>query len=62
MKIHEYLEKHSITRAKFAKKVGVIEKAVGHWITGARDPKPDTAVKIERVTKGEVTLQDIYGS
>jgi DNA-binding transcriptional regulator YdaS (Cro superfamily) len=60
MKISYYLKKHNLSRAAFAKKAGVIDKAVSHWITGERKPKPATALKIERVTKGEVTLQDIY--
>jgi DNA-binding transcriptional regulator YdaS (Cro superfamily) len=62
MSILEHLEKHGLSRKAFGKKVGAKEKGVSHWITGIRRPKPTTAMKIEWVTKGEVTLQDIYGT
>jgi DNA-binding XRE family transcriptional regulator len=61
MTIREYLEKHHWSRAKFAQKAGVIEKAVGHWVTGERKPKPDIALKIIKFTKGKITFKDIYG-
>jgi DNA-binding transcriptional regulator YdaS (Cro superfamily) len=61
MTIKQYLRKYRLTRDEFATACGVGEKAVGHWVTGKRKPKPETVVTIERITGGKVTLADIYG-
>jgi DNA-binding transcriptional regulator YdaS (Cro superfamily) len=61
MKLAEYLKLNHISQPKFAKRLKVNESAVGHWIYGVREPRPDMARKIVKATGGAVTLQDIYG-
>jgi DNA-binding XRE family transcriptional regulator len=60
MTISEYLKKNKLTRGQFARDVGVVRQAVSHWLDRRNYPSRNIAKKIERMTKGEVTLQDIY--
>lgn len=61
MNIKEYLRTHKITPVEFANEIGVVRQTVAHWLSGRNYPNRYWAKRIERVTKGVVTLQDIYG-
>jgi DNA-binding transcriptional regulator YdaS (Cro superfamily) len=61
--LKNYLEKKrkkKLTQAGFADLVDVEAATVSRWLAGKRKPRPAEALKIVAVTKGKVTLQDIY--
>jgi DNA-binding transcriptional regulator YdaS (Cro superfamily) len=60
MTIGDYLKKYKKTHQWLADKVSVRRTAVGNWVNGTRQPRPDTANLIVTATNGRVTLKDIY--
>jgi len=62
MKLSTYLQGHSLTPADLARKIGVTEKAVSHWLSGARTPRPEQMVKIVEATGSAVTPNDFLPS
>jgi transcriptional regulator with XRE-family HTH domain len=60
MNIRAYLKKSGKTHAEFAKSLGVTRDAVSRWLAKDRYPRRTMVKKIERITNGDVTLQDIY--
>jgi len=60
MKLSKYLSDNSIEQQDFAKLIRVTGATVSRYVTGQRRPRRAVAKRIERVTDGEVTLQDIY--
>jgi DNA-binding transcriptional regulator YdaS (Cro superfamily) len=60
-KLRKYILKNS-TVIKFADALGVERNSVYNWFSGRRTPKPSVARDIVKLTRGEVTLQDIYAS
>lgn len=60
MKLRDYLTQLGDSQA--ARTLGLTERAVRSYRCGARLPKPETARKIIKRTKGAITMQDIYGS
>jgi Helix-turn-helix len=63
MTINEYLKKTGKTAAEFSAMLGGIvgEKAIGHYLTGIREPRPEVARAIVKKTGGAIQIQDIYG-
>ena len=59
MKLRTYLERNSMTRRAFAKRVGCSPQAVGYYVTGDRRPSLPVALKIVKATGGKVTLKDL---
>lgn len=60
MKLGEYLKDNGLLMADFGKKIGRSQAAVSRICAGEQ-PRPDAALKIVRVTKGAVSLADLYG-
>lgn len=60
MKLSEYLEKNDLSQEAFGLKIGVKRLAVLRYINKQRVPSPKTAKRIIKVTKNEVTLDDLY--
>jgi DNA-binding transcriptional regulator YdaS (Cro superfamily) len=60
-KLAVYLKEFDGGIPAFAKAVKVKRAAVDKWLRGDRRPRCETARLIEKVTGGEITLQDIYG-
>jgi transcriptional regulator with XRE-family HTH domain len=58
MDIRTYLTKNGLSRADFARIIGVSEVSVTRYIGGQRMPKPDVMAKIMSVTGGVVTAND----
>lgn len=58
MKLQKYLHDHGITQAEFARRLNVSSGRVNEWVTGARVPRLETAVAIERETGGLVLAAD----
>lgn len=47
------------TIARFAEAVGVDLSTVSRWRSGVRVPSPELAARIEEVTHGAVTAEDV---
>ena len=60
MKIHEYISKHGIYKAAFARLVGASPSAVTRWIDGSRRPELEQVRAISTATFGEITVEDFY--
>lgn len=58
MKLNEYLTEMGIPIAGFARRVGVSMMTIRRILEGA-EPKVSVALKIEELTKGQVTCHDL---
>lgn len=47
------------TQAQLARSINVTKQAVTFWMNGSRTPSAETAIDIERATRGLVTVEDI---
>ena len=59
MTLKEYLEKNRIKQADFAEITGLKQAMISLYINGQRRPSPETALKIEKATGGEVKAVDL---
>ena len=59
MKLKKYLEKHSISHKLFREKLGLDKATFSRYINGVRKIPLCIAVKIERLTKGEVQCRHL---
>jgi DNA-binding transcriptional regulator YdaS (Cro superfamily) len=59
VELTKYIEEHGVSIAKFARKVGVTPTTIHNLLEG-RDVKLSIGVKIQRVTKGKVTCEEIF--
>jgi len=57
MKLKNWLYKNKVTKVEFAEKVEVCRDTIYRWLNGTV-PSRYAAKRIERVTKGEVTLKE----
>ena len=60
MNLKQFLEVHKMTIDEFADKGGFSRGAVAKWISGERFPRLPALAKIEKMTKGYVTVQDFF--
>ncbi len=60
MTLSEYLDKTKMTQTQFARRIGKAQTTVSGYCTGALIPPRATALKIVEVTKGAVTLTDLW--
>ena len=58
MQLAEWLEQTGTTITAFAAAVGVDTSTAHNWMTRRRTPRLETAIEIERVTKGKVRPAD----
>lgn len=58
MKLATYLDINNLTQKEFADMVGITETSIANYIHRRRVPATHIAGKIEKVTKGKVTLHD----
>jgi transcriptional regulator with XRE-family HTH domain len=58
MNLQAYLDRNDLSRADFAKQIGVSEVAVTRYIGGKRMPRPEVLSKIREATNGAVTPND----
>jgi len=61
MKLHEYLYSTKTTQAEFAKLLRKSQTLISGYSSGSLLPPRATALKIVKVTKGAVTLSDLWG-
>ena len=59
MWIDEWLFKEGMSQTEFAVKVGITREYLGRIILGHVRGSPDVAKKIQEMTNGEVTLEEI---
>jgi DNA-binding transcriptional regulator YdaS (Cro superfamily) len=59
MKLTDYLSANG-GAAAMAQALDVSPEAVRLWAVGERFPRPATARRIVSITKGQVTLSDLY--
>jgi len=60
MNLSDYLLKMKKTQAEFAEELGKSQQLVSGYCTGALIPPRETALKIVEITKGKVTLEDLW--
>lgn len=64
MELSSYLSENNISYQKFARQLGLKSTSaalnVYRWAKGKRNPRPDTAKKISKITNGKVTIADLY--
>ena len=60
MKLKEYLSKHSISAADFAKSIGVATYTVNRYINGTRIPDRAVMPLIKEKTNEQVTADSFY--
>lgn len=58
MTLKDYMERHSITAALVAGRLGVSLSAVYKWIQGNRTPRMHVIRQIVQLTDGEVSYED----
>ena len=60
MKLRDWLrEKWTGSKEEFARKVGISLMSLNRYERGVRQPRLDIALRIERATNGEVTVEDL---
>lgn len=59
MKLRDYLHKKRIRQIDFAKEVGIGQTQLSKWINGARVPSRKNALKIEELTNGKVSADEM---
>ena len=59
MNIKTYLKKHKIKQRDFAKQIDVTEGFLSNIIKGRRSMPALRAILIERVTNGEITIDEL---
>jgi transcriptional regulator with XRE-family HTH domain len=59
MTLSEWLERHRMTQAEFADKIGVSEGTISRIRRGINTPGLDIAIKIQDVTNNQVGLADL---
>jgi DNA-binding transcriptional regulator YiaG len=57
-KFLEFIRENKVTTTFISKKLKVSVGAVQAWKTGINKPSVDNAYKIEKMTKGKVTVYD----
>lgn len=59
MNISDYLHQNKISTAKLAKRLGVSQGLVSHWITGRTRITAEKAILIEEKTGGTINRHDL---
>ena len=60
MELLEYLKTKKITMSDFGAKIGRAQSIVSRIAARKHRPDPSTAVRIVQVTRGEISLDDLY--
>ena len=62
MKLKEYLEKKNMTQTEFAELVGVQKAVVGFWVEEYSSPRLLHAMRVVKITKKAVKLEDLLSN
>ena len=60
MKLEDYLKERSLTKKDFADLVGVSNPQIIRIINKTRNPSSHLMKRIEELTDGKVTMQDLF--
>jgi predicted DNA-binding protein (UPF0251 family) len=61
MRLEDYLQTTGMTRAEFARRIGVRHITVTRYVQEGRVPESSVMGKIIEVTEGKVTANDFFG-
>lgn len=61
MDLREFLFRKNMSKRQMSEVLGCNYQTVCHWVRGDHYPNIEMAKKIIRLSKGEITLDDIYG-
>lgn len=61
MKLKTWLKRNNKSLREFARELNIDHTSLHKYITGDRTPRLNTALKIEKATKGNVTCSDLVG-
>lgn len=56
--LKSYMRKYHLSNAQMARKIGLSYRCVYNWARGATKPRIDIAIKLEKITKGQVSVYD----
>lgn len=56
-RLRQWRKERELTQKELAEKLGIQQGSLAAYETDARKPRIDVAARIERETKGEVTMQ-----
>jgi len=59
MHLREYIESRGFTQVEFAKMLGIHVNTLRNYLTRQKRPNINTAIQIERLTKGKVTIDEL---
>jgi DNA-binding XRE family transcriptional regulator len=59
MKLKEWLDKQLGTKKEFAEKIGVSRYTLYKYLNGEATPRLEIALRIQKVTNGEVRVEDL---
>jgi transcriptional regulator with XRE-family HTH domain len=59
MRLKDYLKKNKITQANFASLIGISQGYLSLIVRGLNNPSFKLALKIEKITLGQVTTEDL---
>jgi len=62
MKLIRYRRLNELSAAKLCRDLGISRGTLSRYETGERFPRPETLIKINAVTNGQVTAQDFLQS
>lgn len=60
MKLKTYLKRKKISQRKFARISKISHTSICRYISGQRIPNAKNSKKIEKATKGEVLVKDLW--
>lgn len=60
MRLQEYLDQSGLTRAEFARRIGVRHITVTRYCESGRVPEASVMGKIIEATEGQVTANDFF--
>lgn len=60
MRLQEYLDQTGLTRAEFARRIGVRHITVTRYLREGRVPEPTVMCKIIEATEGKVSANDFF--
>ncbi len=59
MDLKEYLDVHRITYKEFSERLGINRQSLQNVVYGNKKPSLDLAIKIEELTKGQITPREL---
>ena len=62
MKLKKYLKENGLSEKDFAEILGVTQAHINYLVHGKKNPSAPLTKRIEEVTNGEVTFNDLFSS